>query len=256
MKWSKHPILATLVVLFSLDHAGAAETIKMETLTTTRNRTYQSVEIREVTPAGIKIQHQSGTATIPFAELPASVQKQLGGFDPAKAREYQAKADKAVAAQENAIEKELRETKESPATNGQPASGTAQPGGSSAGESKVKQRPSAEAAPAEGQPKPVNKGELSARIVGYKTGIKRVQFTVRTNCPAKLEVHQVAPDGHSRVSHSDTFTIEPNQNFVREIWVLNNYSGDLTGADGSQLDSESSDKKTQLNGLARPSLMK
>lgn len=98
------------------------------------------------------------------------------------------------------------------------------------------------------------KGVLSARIIGYRSGVKRVEFKARTNCEATLEVHQVVPDEHSTMPHTDTFAISPNIDFVRQIWVYNNYSSDLYGKSGKRLDSESNRSKTHTGGLARPSL--
>lgn len=59
--------------------------IKFEKLTTTNGKEYTSVTVKEVTPAGIKIMHSSGAATLPYQNLTKEIQDQLGGFDPEKA---------------------------------------------------------------------------------------------------------------------------------------------------------------------------
>lgn len=46
--------------------------------------------MREVTPSGIKIQHEAGAATIPFEKIPKEIQNQLGGFDSDAAAKHRA----------------------------------------------------------------------------------------------------------------------------------------------------------------------
>ena len=46
--------------------------------------------MREVTPSGIKILHESGVATVPFEKLPKEIQDQLGGFDSDAAARHRA----------------------------------------------------------------------------------------------------------------------------------------------------------------------
>lgn len=244
-------------LLAPLGHAQEApKTFK--TLTTSKNRTYEDVQVREVTPGGIKILHASGTATIPFEQLPADIQKQFGGFDAAAAAEHREREARALKEQEAAIDAELRSAgNPKPIPAGSPKKMPPAAGARSGKAPRPEQREPEAAAPGNAEPgnaKSVEKGILSCRIVGYRNNIKRVEFKVRTNCAATLQVHQVAPDEHSATAHTDTFEIQPNVPFVREIWVFNDYSADLHDSKGKPLDTESTDKKTRLGGLSRPTL--
>ena len=94
---------------------------------------------------------------------------------------------------------------------------------------------------------------MSARIVGYRTGVKNVEFKVRTNCQAKLVVHEVVYNGYLD-TRTETIDIAPNTNFVREIWVYNNYSAELSNTKDERLDTESQYKKTNVVGLTHATL--
>lgn len=244
-------------------HAQGQEAPRtLETLTTSKGRTYEKVQIREVTPAGIKIAHESGTATVPFQELPAALQKQLGGFDHKAAEAHRKEEDAKVRSQEAEIERGLREqqkaakpVKPAPAPNPAPAPAPAPAAEENPWEMPLEPKitPEETLLPApvpeeEPQPQVVEKGVLSVRIMGYRSGVKRVEFRARANCKGKLEVHRVIPDHHSRFGHTHTYELEPNKEFAEEIWVYNNYSADLSAESGKILDSEAHDKKTSLGG--------
>lgn len=266
---SRH--LLVLVTLLLAAHAGGEEQPrKLETLTTSKGRTYEKVQIREITPAGIKIAHDSGTATISFQELPAALQQQLGGFDHKAAEAHRKEEDAKVRSQEAEIERGLREQQKAanpvkpapapaPAPGSSPAPAPAAPAGGAENPWEMPLQPEItpeetslpDPAPEEEepvQPKLPSKGVLSTRILGYRSGVKRVEFRARANCKGKLEVHRVIPDHHSIYGHTHTYDIEPNKEFAEEIWVYNNYSADLSTAEGKILDSEAHDKKTSLGG--------
>ena len=224
---------------------------KLESLTTTKNRTYQKVEIREITPAGVKIAHDSGAATIPFEELPKNLQSQLGGFDRQAAEDYRQKQNTALKDQEEAIDKEMAKKKQEvtpvkPTVAPKKTTPQAKELGLPASPQKTAIAPAPQAKEAAAKKPTADRGALTTRIVGYRSGIKRVEFKARANCAATLEVHQVIPDEHSAVAHTDTYDVPANTDIVREVWVYNNYSSDLFNQKGETIDSESTDKKSQL----------
>jgi hypothetical protein len=92
-----HCVFRASIVFLCISLGVAEETPrKMESLTTNDGKTYNAVTVREVTPAGIRIMHSAGAATLPFENLPKEVQDQLGGFDTEKAVAYrQAEARRA-----------------------------------------------------------------------------------------------------------------------------------------------------------------
>ncbi|MDA9831289.1 hypothetical protein N9C66_08095 [Akkermansiaceae bacterium] len=88
-----------LVYLLFLTLGILSAKTKFSELVTTDGTTYKSVSVREVTPAGIRVFHSAGAATIPYEVLPKEAQEELGGFDADKAakyREEQAKKQKAI----------------------------------------------------------------------------------------------------------------------------------------------------------------
>ncbi len=251
MKASHLCLIATSLVLLVAQAHGQDKPPgkKLDSLTTKKGRTYEKVEVREVTPSGIKILHDSGTATVPFEDLSEALQKELGGFDAKAAEEHRQKQDAALREHEDAIEQELAKQGGEGAAKGGPAAKPAASSGKTAGQS----TPAAKA----GEEKPkefVEKGEVSARIVGYRTGSKRIEVTARANCKGKLEVHRVVPDEHAVTAHTHTYDVPANTVVVHEVWVFNDYSTDLTSEKGKRLDTESYDKKSNLGGLARPGL--
>jgi hypothetical protein len=84
----------------------------LESLVTTKEKSYKNVTIREVTPSGIRIFHESGSATIPYEELPEDLRTKLGGFDPEKAREHREKENRILRQQDVAMETEDRKAKQ------------------------------------------------------------------------------------------------------------------------------------------------
>ncbi|MCW1921745.1 hypothetical protein OKA05_04220 [Luteolibacter arcticus] len=226
----------SLIIMGGLAHGQLpAEPLKLETLTTSKGKTYKNLTVREVTPSSIKIIHEGGTATLPYEELPVDLRKMVGGFDPEKAKKHRAEEDNKLTAQENQLERELskikKEEKATPSTTPSPS----------------KDAPASPEAPGKA---PADKGELTARIVGYKTGIKRVEFKALTNCAAQLRVNNVVPDGHT-----ETFDVTAKVPFTREVWVYNDYTSELHTPQGKQLDSEDSRQKTDT-GRFTPTKLK
>ena len=267
MKLIPSPLaIATLLLASGLAHAKPpAELIKLEVMTTTRGKTYKKLTVRDVTPAGIKILHEGGTATLHYEELPSYLRERLGAFDPEKARQYLEEEEKRLKEQQGKIERDLAKMKkdEKPA----PASDEGEEGdvekSSPDPDEDVKPTivpyedekpapkpipaPSGKATPASPEDPaeaPVGKGTLTARIIGYKTGVKRVEFRVVSNCDAKLKVHNIPPYHHSK-----TFDITANTPFIQEIWVYNEYSSELLALDGKKLDYEDRTKKTETGRL-------
>jgi hypothetical protein len=224
-------VIAALMLVAGLCHAvPPEEPLKLETLTTTKGKTYKNLTVREVTPSGIKIFHEGGTATLPYEELPQDLRKVVGGFDPAKAKQHREEEERKLKEQEGQLDRELSKMKKEGEGKASPAT-----------------TPSKEATPASpqdpGKP-PADKGELTARIVGYKTGVKRVEFKAVTNCTAKLYVNNVVPDGHT-----ETFDVTAKLPFTREVWVFNDYTSELQTPEGKKLDSEDSRQKTDTGRL-------
>jgi len=59
-----------------------------DTITTISGTTYSDASVTKTTPAAISITHSTGTAKIPFKDLPAATQKKYG-YDATKAAEYE-----------------------------------------------------------------------------------------------------------------------------------------------------------------------
>ncbi len=263
---SSLPIIAAAVISLILPLNAEEKLTTLESLTTTKNRTYEKVEIREVTPSGIKIRHDAGTATIPYNELPANIQKQLGGFDPQAAEEHKNKEAMALQEQEAAIDRDLQNIPEKmpvipqssrkatvklgPAgLQGDPFTGGFELPGDSQSSPNHPEPPAAKAPEATAKPQAKDRGILTARMVGLGRGLKRVEFKAVTNCQATLEIHGAAYVPDAKID------IAPNANFVREVWVYNNFSADLVSGKGETLDSESYDKKTEgIGGVHSPKL--
>ena len=90
-------ILTTMLLL-------AAMPALADTITTITGTTYLDASVTKTTPVAISITHSTGTAKIPFKNLPAALQKKYG-YDPAKATEYEAQE-----AQRQAEQKQRAET--------------------------------------------------------------------------------------------------------------------------------------------------
>jgi hypothetical protein len=101
-------VIAALMLVAGLCHAvPPEEPLKLETLTTTKGKTYKNLIVREVTPSGIKIFHEGGTATLPYEELPQDLRKVVGGFDPAKAKQHREEEERKLKDQEGQLDREL-----------------------------------------------------------------------------------------------------------------------------------------------------
>ena len=261
-------VIAALLLTGSLACAKAPEElIRLDSLTTTRGKTYRKATVRDITPSGIKIVHQGGTATLHYEELPADLRERVGGFDPEEARQYDEEQAKKLKEQQEQIERDLAKMKKDKEKDEKAAPTSDE--GEEGDEEKPsvdpdedvkptivpyeddkpapKTTPSEKAAPAspEDPAAPaVDKGTLTARVIGYKTGVKRVEFSVITNCDAKLTVHNIPPYHHSK-----TFDITAKTPFVREIWVYNDYKSELLTPDGKKLDYENRTKKTETGRL-------
>ncbi|HEY1121837.1 MAG TPA: hypothetical protein VGE67_09560 [Haloferula sp.] len=264
-------VIAALLLTCSMADAKApSELIKLDSLTTTRGKTYRKLIVRDITPSGIKIVHNGGTATLHYEEIPADLRERLGGFDPEEARLYDEEQERKAKEQQEQIERDLRKMEEDKKKDEKPAPATDE----NEGDEKVpptsdedeestpapdkededekpvpkpKPAPSGKAAPASPEEVPadkVDKGTLTARVIGYKTGVKRVEFSVITNCDAKLTVHNIPPYHHSK-----TFDVTANTPFVREIWVYNDYKSELLTPEGKKLDYENRTKKTETGRL-------
>jgi hypothetical protein len=255
-------VIATLLLVGSLAQAKPpAELIRLEVLTTTRGKTYKKLTVRDVTPSGIKILHEGGTATLHYEELPADLRERLGGFDPEKAQQYLEEEEKKLKEQQSQIERDLRKMEKEekdkkpapdededltppPDEDGKPIPSTDEDAGEKPAPVPTPSEKATPASPQDPAKAPVDKGVLTARIIGYKTGVKRVEFRVMTNCDARLKVHNIPP-----YRHSQTIDISANTPFVREIWVYNDYKSELLALDGKKLDSEEKMQKTETGRL-------
>lgn len=260
-------VIATLLLAGGLACAKAPEElIKLDSFTTTRGKTYRKLTVRDITPSGIKVLHEGGTATLHYEELPADFRQRLGGFDPEEARQYDEEQAKKLKDQQDQIQRDLDRMRKEKEKDEKPAPASDE---GEDGEEKTspdpdedvrptivpyeddkpapKISPSGKATPAsppDPAEVPVGKGTLTARVIGYKTGVKRVEFSVITNCDAKLTVHNIPPYHHSK-----TFDITANTPFVREIWVYNDYKSELLTPEGKKLDYENRTKKTETGRL-------
>lgn len=86
-------------------------------------------------------------------------------------------------------------------------------------------------------------GEVAARIVGYRTGVKRVEFVAKASVAATLRIHGVVGAEAEFVD----YPVSKDSPFKREIWVRNNYRSELLDAKGQSLDGEARARKTRLN---------
>lgn len=130
MKTAHYPLLACVAFLV---HSAEAENALyyFQSITTLKGQTYKKVEVHEVTPSGIKIRHDSGTATIPFQSLSKDLQERLGGFDARSAADHEKKEQHAARVLERKLEAEaeaIRKKKEvaTAATIAPESKGTAQ----------------------------------------------------------------------------------------------------------------------------------
>jgi hypothetical protein len=122
-------ILLTILLL-------AAMPALADTITTISGTTYSDAKVTKTTPTAISITHSTGTAKIPFKDLPAAMQE-IYGYDPALATEYEAQEAKRVAEQkqraetqrlqaeqENAVKQQARLANEQTAPQAAPQAAT------------------------------------------------------------------------------------------------------------------------------------
>jgi ATPase subunit of ABC transporter with duplicated ATPase domains len=115
--------MKTITTMFLL----AAVPALADTITTISGTTYSEASVTKTTPTAISIMHSTGTAKIPFKDLPAATQKKYG-YDPAKAAEYeeqeaqrQAEQKQRAEAQKIQAEKEIAERERARAAKEQAA---------------------------------------------------------------------------------------------------------------------------------------
>lgn len=107
MKILQVPVLA-LALTASIITKGEAEASteapkEFSSIITNKGKEYTNAKVREVTPAGIKIFHDSGAVTIPFEDLPKDIQDAFGGFDAKAAEQHRETENKRLIAQERAM---------------------------------------------------------------------------------------------------------------------------------------------------------
>ena len=95
------------VILFLSLPMSAAPPTEYKMLTLTNGKKYESVTIREIELDGIRIMHAGGMAKIPYEKLTEETQKELGGFDPEKAKKTRAERKIAEAKNLAAIDKSI-----------------------------------------------------------------------------------------------------------------------------------------------------
>jgi hypothetical protein len=100
------PIMKKLILLLGLSSLLLGADAH-PTLNTTRGREYKDVTVVKVEPDGLRIRHESGTAKIPFSELPVSIQKKYG-YDQAAAESYRKEYERNAAAVEADLDEAIR----------------------------------------------------------------------------------------------------------------------------------------------------
>lgn len=90
-------------LLLSAVSIHAAETYPK--LVTSKGREYSGVTVKVVEPDGLRIQHESGTAKIPFSELPVEIQKRHH-YNAVAAEEYRKESESRHEAREAALDEE------------------------------------------------------------------------------------------------------------------------------------------------------
>lgn len=208
----------------------------LATLSLKSGKEYANVAITQVSDVGISIRTTSGTARIPAEDLPPALQER-----------FQFRADAAMEqlrAEQNAIARHESEMSEASRKDGFAADPFAGADAGNApslfGAGGFSPNEFGEA-PVQGTPAPPKKemGRITARIKGYRTGVKLVEFTGYANCGARVNVY-------GALQGECFFDIPPNKKTEQEIWVYNNYTADLVSASGTKLDEEKQLKKTDL----------
>ena len=91
---------AAILSLLMLASIHASE----RTIKTRDGKTYTKAEITEIGPASVKISHDGGIITVPSENLPAEIQKEIA---------YQTLADRQMAAERGAEQKQVQDTADS-----------------------------------------------------------------------------------------------------------------------------------------------
>lgn len=213
-----------------------AEGEVLATLSLQSGKEYANVAITQVSDVGISIRTSSGTARIPAEDLPRALQDR-----------FQFSVDAAMAqlrAEQEAVARHESEMSEGLHRDGfaaDPFAGAEAGASPSLGGAGGFSFDESGAAPVQGAPAPPKKemGRITARIKGYRTGIKLVEFTGHANCGARVNIY-------GAVQGDCFFDIPANKKTEQEIWVYNNYTADLVSAAGMKLDEEKQLKKTDL----------
>ena len=90
-------LLVAPLLAVALSSQAPAEDEKIPELTTASGKTYHGVTVTKTTPTEVSILHETGTARIPFADLPEDLKAKLG-YDSAKAQAHLQAAANAAAA--------------------------------------------------------------------------------------------------------------------------------------------------------------
>jgi hypothetical protein len=99
-------IMKILILLLAL----TTFTLAVDTypsLSTKKGREYTSVTVTAVEPDGLRIRHESGTAKIPFEELPVEIQKKYA-YDPSAADAHRNEYERNSAAQEAELDEAVK----------------------------------------------------------------------------------------------------------------------------------------------------
>lgn len=187
-------------------------------------RIYEDVKIREVTDVGMSVSHASGSARIAAKDLPETFRERFK-FDSGAAQEL-LRAERGIAL--------LHHSQASPVKEGPPESPRTSDTGTIAN-----------AAPE--QPASAPKGNITARIVGYRNNYKEVEFACIANCDASLTVRGAVKYPPTYVV---TFRLAKGVAAKHTVLVRNKYSAVLQNTEGKMLDQESSLRKTGLGGTS------
>ncbi len=102
----------TCILLVAEDAPVTKPPKELESLVTNQGKEYAKVTIREVTPAGLRIFHESGATTIPFEDIPKELQEALGGFDEDAARQHREEENRRLRAQERVMAQEVAQARQ------------------------------------------------------------------------------------------------------------------------------------------------
>jgi regulator of replication initiation timing len=187
-------------------------------------RIYEDVKIREVTDVGMSVSHASGSARIAAKDLPEALRERFM-FDSEAAAEL-LRAEREIAL--------LHHLQASPVKESPPENTHTNDSGA------IVNDPPA-------QPASTPKGNVTARIVGYRNNYKEVEFACIANCDASLTVRGAAlyPP-----TYEVTFTLAKGVAAKHTVLVRNKYSAVLQNSEGRMLDQESSLRKTGLGGTS------